>query len=53
VDRNLQDIKFQKELHKSRSPEEQALHQDMKKYLQKMGVREYEEFLKGMLGRSY
>lgn len=47
VDKKLHDKKFQRELKKDRSPQEQALHTEMKKFLQIMDVDEYEQFLKG------
>eukprot|EP01127_Copromyxa_protea_P017274 TRINITY_DN523_c2_g1_i1.p1 TRINITY_DN523_c2_g1~~TRINITY_DN523_c2_g1_i1.p1 ORF type:complete len:479 (+),score=82.59 TRINITY_DN523_c2_g1_i1:153-1589(+) len=48
VDKNLHDVKYQKSVNKSRTPEEQALHKEMKKYLRLMDNQEYEEFIRGL-----
>lgn len=47
MEKNLHDKKFQRDLKKRRSTQEQGLHAEMKKFVQVMGVNEYEEFLKG------
>lgn len=47
VEKKLHDQEYQSNLKKSRSPGEQRLHSELKRFLQIMTPEEYEELIKG------
>eukprot|EP01127_Copromyxa_protea_P001912 TRINITY_DN11815_c0_g1_i1.p1 TRINITY_DN11815_c0_g1~~TRINITY_DN11815_c0_g1_i1.p1 ORF type:complete len:457 (-),score=75.18 TRINITY_DN11815_c0_g1_i1:40-1410(-) len=49
VEKKLHDQVFQEQLEKSRTPQEEKVHREIKKFIQVMGVEEYNQFVKGLV----
>jgi len=48
TEKRLHDSTFQVEIRKARTPREELIHEDYKKYIQLVPPQEYEEFIKGL-----